>query len=114
MSDIIEKLQSRYTGMQSLMTGKQLSVVSQTHASPTHREMRGVCEEYEMRVNVGTFFRCNPDMLEYAEENARRMIARELYKDVYHSLDRIRQIAYTFDTSTALLEELDKLEECIR
>ncbi len=114
MSDIIRKLQSRYTGMRMIASGKQLSVVSQDSTRPTHREMRGVCEEYEMRVNIGTFFRCNPNMLEYAEEHARKMLAREIYKDVYHSIDRLRQIAYTFDTCTDLLEELAKLEECIR
>lgn len=114
MSDIIEKLQTRYTGMRSIMHGKQLPLLSSCKAQPTNAPSYGLSQEYEMRVHIGTLFQCNPAQLERAEDTARRMLAREIYKDVYHAIDRMRMQMYSYDCPMEMLEELAKLERCIQ
>lgn len=113
MSRVIEKLQSRTTGMRGIVSGRRMPLLSSTETHPTTREMQGCTEEYEMRVYVGTTFMCTPSMLSYAEEQARRMLARELYRDVYLSMDRLRLILSSYDYPVDMLEELDRLEEVI-
>ena len=113
MSDIIYKLQSRYTGMRGIMHGKCMPLLSPCETRPTSAPTQGISEEFEMRVYIGTIFRCNPAQRQRAEEQARSMLAREMYKDVYHAIDRMRLILNDYEYPEDMMEELDKLARCI-
>lgn len=113
MSRIIEKMQSRHTGMRGVMNGKQLPILSECESRPTYRDTRDMSEEYEMRVYISTLYRCNPAQQHFAEEQARKMLARHLYADVHHAIDEMRVILNEFEYSEDMMEVLAKLEEDI-
>jgi len=113
MSRIIEKLQSRYTGMNALMNGKQLPLMTPCETRPTMKDMQGIAEEFEMRVYISTLFVCNPAQRYMAEEHARKMIARHLYRDVHHAIDRMHMLLDKYENPYEMRELLDKLADDI-
>lgn len=111
MSKCLECLQARHTGMRSIATNRPLTVVS--HESV----QEGYCtspelQEYVMRAEIGTLFRCNHAQYDDAYDHARKMLAREIYQEVLISLSRMRCMTDSGDEA-AMHEELDRLEAWI-
>jgi len=112
MSRILDKLQAQATGMRDLARNEKTSVAStiyQTRVDTAHP----MIYEYCLQLKINTMFRCNQAEYACAMQDARTMLARELYKDVYVAIARLRSVAWSGDTH-AIMEELDILEEALK
>ena len=99
--------------MRAITNGKRLPLLTPECCKVVPYTEQGYSEEYHMYVEVGTMFRCNSAQYDHAYRHAKQMLARELYKDVYGAIDRLRCLAFDCDDCSELMEELERLEECI-
>jgi hypothetical protein len=111
MSEILDRLQTTPTGMRSIRSGRPCTLVSEIGIDTFATEAPSI-DEYIMTGKLQTLFRCNRAQYQDAEYNARRMIARELYKDVHVAISALHAAAFSEDT-TQMHMLLDELEEKI-
>lgn len=111
MSKCLECLQARHTGMRSIATNHPLPVISHEIVQEQHC-IAPQLQEYVMRAEIATLFRCNNAQYDDAYHHARKMLAREIYHEVLISLSRMRCMTDSGDEA-AMHEELDRLEAWI-
>jgi len=106
---ILDKLQCIKTGFVSVETGdrKAIAEISMSEPSMVYGTNR---DEYIMKVEIGTFFRANQAEYSRAVEEAKKLIAHELYKDVLAEIENIKNMVWSECDKCEIMSELSKLE----
>lgn len=112
MSELLEKLQARSTGMRSVIDNKRKPLVSDISCDVDPRyEPVDFNDEYIARIEIGTIFRCNRAQYGRAYDQARKQLVREIYRDFMPVLDRAFGAAFSGEEREIIecLEEMKRL-----